>query len=76
MSALFSQTNLFLCSMQGNNGLLAKTLKKKSKITYTASRFLLLTGAKFAVRAVMFDEHNKEFIIFILFFNGFIMCNL
>ena len=51
MSALFSQTNLLLCGMQGNNGLLTKTLKKNSKITYTASRFLLLTGAKFAVRA-------------------------
>ena len=67
MSALFSQTNLLLCGMQGNNGLLAKTLKKNSKITYTASRFLLLTGAKFAVRAAMFEEHNKEFIIFILY---------
>ena len=27
MSGLFSQNNLFLCGMQGNNGLLGKTLK-------------------------------------------------
>ena len=68
MSALFSQTNLFLCGMQGNNGLLAKTLKKNPKSPIQpAGSLILLTGAKFAVRAVIFDEHNKEFIVFILF---------
>ena len=35
MSALFSQTNLFLCGMQGNNGLLAKTLKKIQNHLYS-----------------------------------------
>ena len=52
MSGLFSENNLLVCGLQGNNGLLAKTFKKFSKITYTASRFLLLTRAKFAVRSV------------------------
>ena len=39
---------------RSTRGILAKPLKKKkSKITYTASRFSLLTSAKFAVRAVI-----------------------
>ena len=42
-----------------NNGLLAKTLKKKSKINYTASRFSLLISAKFAVRAVACLTEHK-----------------
>ena len=58
MSELLSQKNLLLCSIQGNNAVLAKTLKNKSKINYTASRFSLLISAKFAVRAVAFlSEH-------------------
>ena len=48
-----------------------ETVQKISKITYTASRFSLLTSAKFAVRAVssvwaninrVTPQHNKEFI--------------
>ena len=53
MPGLFNHKNLILCGIQGNNGLLAKTFKKISKITYTASRFSLLTSAKFAGRAVV-----------------------
>ena len=47
MSGLFSQSNLLLYGMQGNNGLLAKTLKKfpKSPVQYMASRFSPLTSA-------------------------------
>ena len=51
MSGLFSQNNLLLHGVQGNNGLLEKPFKKIPK-SPTASRFSLLTGAKFAVRAV------------------------
>ena len=48
MSGLFSQNNLLLCGMQGNNGLLAKTFKKFpiSPIQYTASLFSPLIRAK------------------------------
>ena len=42
-------------------------VQKISKITYTASRFLLLTSAKFAMRAVCMFEQDKEFIISILY---------
>ena len=35
----------------------SETVKKISKITYTASRFSLLTSAKFAVRAECLNEH-------------------
>ena len=54
MSGLFRQNNLLLCGMQGNNGLLAKTLKIFPN-HLQASRFSLLTSAKFAVRAGMFE---------------------
>ena len=57
----------------------SKTVQKISKITYTASRFSLLTSAKFSVHIKRVTlQHNKEFIVFIFFlFNGFItMCNL
>ena len=54
ISGLFSQNNLLLCGMQGNNGLLAKTLKIFPN-HLQASRFSLLTSAKFAVRAGMFE---------------------
>ena len=63
----------------------SETVQKISKITYTASRFSFLTSAKLAVRAVLSvwmninrvtlqhnKEHNKEFIMFIVLFNGFI----
>ena len=59
----------------------SKTVQKISKITYTASRFSLLTSAKFSVniKRVTF-QHNKEFMLFIFIFflfHGFItMCNL
>ena len=46
MSELFSHNNLLLRGMQSNNELLAKTFKKISKITFTASRFSILTSAK------------------------------
>ena len=41
MSGLFSQNNLLLCGMQGNNGLLAKPFKKfpKSLIRPAGSQF-------------------------------------
>ena len=65
---------------------LSETIQKISKITYTASRFSLLTSPKFAVRAVwsvwmnisrVTLQHNKELIMFIFLFNAFItMCNL
>ena len=44
-----------------------ETVQKISKITYSASRFSLLTRAKFAViiNRVML-QHNKELIMFFL----------
>ena len=59
-------------------GLLAKPFKKTSKITYSASRFSLLTSAKFSVNIKRVTlQNDKEFIVFIFLFNGFItMCNL
>ena len=60
MPGLFNHKNLILCGIQGNNGLLAKTFKKISKITYTASRFSLLTSAKFAGRAVVRSFNIKK----------------
>ena len=56
----------------------SKTVQKISKITYTASRFSLLTSAKFSVNIKRVTlQHNKEFIVFIFLLNGFItMCNL
>ena len=46
----------------------SKTVKKISKITYTASRFSLLTSAKFSVNIKRVTlQHNKEFIVY--FFN-------
>ena len=50
MSGLFSQTNLLLCGMKGNNGLLAKMFKKFPKSPILPAGFLLLTSVKFAVR--------------------------
>ena len=57
----------------------SKTVQKISKIAYAASRFSLLTSAKFSVNIKRVTlQHHKEFIVFIFFlFNGFItMCNL
>ena len=55
----------------------SETVQKISKITYTASRFSLLTSAKFAVNITRVTlQHNKEF-VFIFLFHWFItMCNL
>ena len=62
----------------------SETGHKISKITYTASRFSLLTNLqcelwsgiwKNIIRVTL--QHSKEFIMFIFLFNGFItMCNL
>ena len=56
----------------------SKTVQKISKITYTASRFSLLTSAKFSVNIKRVTlQHHKKFIVFIFLFNGFkTMCNL
>ena len=56
----------------------SKTVQKISKITYTASRFSLLTSAKFSVntKRVRFNIIKNLLCLFFLF-NGFItMCNL
>ena len=51
----------------------SETVQKISKITYTASRFSLLTSAKFSVNIKRVTlQHDKEFIVFIFFINGFI----
>ena len=59
----------------------SETVQKISKITYTASSFSFLTSTKLALLAVwsvwmninrVTLQHNKEFIMFILLFNGFI----
>ena len=47
----------------------SKTVQKISKITYTASRFSLLTSAKFSVNIKRVTlQHNEEFIVFIFFY--------
>ena len=49
-----------------------KTVQKISKIIYTASRFSLLTRAKFSVNIKRVTlQHNKEFIVFIFFIKWF-----
>ena len=46
----------------------SETVQKISKITYTASRFSLLTSAKFSVNIKRVTlQHNKEFIVFIFY---------
>ena len=46
----------------------SKTVQKISKITYTASRFSLLTSVKFSVNIKRVTlQHNKEFSVFIFF---------
>ena len=46
----------------------SETVQNISKITYTASRFSLLTSAKFSVNIKRVTlQHNKEFIVFIFF---------
>ena len=56
----------------------SKAVQKIFKITITASRFSLLTSAKFALNINRVTlQHHKEFIVFIFLFNGFItMWNL
>ena len=57
----------------------SKTVQKISKITYTASRFSLLTSAKFSVntKRVRFNIMKNLLCLFFYLFNGFIrMCNL
>ena len=47
----------------------SKTVQTISKITYTASRFSLLTSAKFSMNIKRVTlQHNKEFIVFIFFY--------
>ena len=47
---------------------LSKIIQKISKITYTASRFSLLTITKFAVNIKRVTlQHNKEFTVFIFY---------
>ena len=55
-----------------------ETVQKIFKITYTASRFSLLTSAKFAVNINRLTlQHHKEFVVFIFYLMVFIrMCNL
>ena len=52
MPGLFSQNNVLLCGMQGNNGLLPRTFKKfpESPIRPAGSYFWQVPNAKFAVR--------------------------
>ena len=46
----------------------SKTIQKISKITYTASRFSLLTSAKFSVNIKRVTlQHNKEFIVYFFY---------
>ena len=55
----------------------SETVQKISKITYTASRFSLLTSAKFAVNITRVTlQHNKEFVLIFLFHWFITMCNL
>ena len=55
----------------------SKTVQKISKITYTASRFSLLTSAKFSVNIKRVTlQHDKEFIVFVIIYCLFTMCNL
>ena len=65
MPGLFSQKNLVLCDMQGNNyGLLMKT-----------DGFSLLTGTKFAVRLTELPftlQHDREIVMFRFYFPLFI----
>jgi len=62
---------------RSTRGHLAKPIQKIFKITYTASRFSLLTSAKFAVNInrVTLQRH-KEFIVFIFFHSFITLCNL
>ena len=54
---------------RSTRGDLAKPIQNIFKITYTASRFSLLTTAKFAVKINRVTlQHHKEFIVFIFYF--------
>ena len=67
------QDKLHSVNIQDDQSLaFSETVQKISKITYTASRFSLLTSAKFAVNIKRVTlQNNKEFIVYFLF-NGFI----
>ena len=56
----------------------SETVQKIFKITYTASRFSLLTSAKFVVNIKRVTlQHYRIFIVFLFSFNCFVtMCNL
>ena len=65
MPGLFSQRNLVLCDMQGNNyGLLMRTIKKFPKSLFgQPDGFSLLTGTKFAVRLIELPftlQHDRD----------------
>ena len=67
------QDNLHSVNIQDDQSwAFSEIVQKNSKITYTASRFSLLTSAKFAVNINRVTlQHNKEFIMFIFFIQGF-----
>ena len=48
---------IYIQDDRSTRGRLAKQLKKKSKITYTASRFSFFTSAKSAMRAECLNEN-------------------
>ena len=58
---------LYSVNIQDDQSLaFSETVQKISKITYTASRFSLLTSAKFAVNIKRVTlQHNKECVVFI-----------
>ena len=56
----------------------SETVQKSYKITYTASRFSLLTRAKFAVNInrVTLQQNKRIYYVYFFLFNGFItICN-
>ena len=68
------QDNLYSVNIQDDQTwAFSESVKKNSKITFTASRFSLLTSAKIAVNINRVTlQHNKEFIMLIFFsFKGF-----
>ena len=62
----FFQDKLLLVNNQGDQSWASsETIQKISKITYTVSRFSLLTSARLAVKIKRVTlQHNKEFIVF------------
>ena len=65
---LVFQDKLHSVNIQDDQSAFSETVQKISKITYTASRFSLLTSAKFAVNInAVTLQHDQEFIMFIFF---------